>query len=412
MTKKSFAADCDTEGYTLNECADCDFSFKSEIVAPTGHDLKSAVTPPSCEKEGFTEYTCECGFSYKSDHIAPTNHTLSAAKTEPTCTKNGFTRYTCECGYTYDSDITAPLGHALSAEKHTPTCTQMGYTKYSCVKCQDSYTADYLLPLGHTFRDTLYYPTFESTGYTKRKCDCGYQYVCDHVMSSDIYKGAYLDSATPLAKGVDVSKWNEEINWSELASLGIDFVIIKAGSTKSGLDPKFEANYSGAKAAGLDVGAYFYTYALTSEEARADAELCATWLQGKQFEYPVYFDLEDPSLEHLSPEFLTEMCGVFIGTMQSKGYFCGLYINRDWLEDNVLTEKVTTYFDVWYARWTLSGEPEWKDSFGSKTGLWQYTDSGRLGSHTLPFDLNVAYKDYPSIMKEFGLNGFEKTKTA
>ena len=93
--------------------------------------------------------------------------------------------------------------------------------------------------------------------------------------------------------------------------------------------------------------------------------------------------------------------------MQKKGYFCGLYVNHDWLINRLHTEKATVYFDIWYARWTLTGTPIWKESFGEKTGLWQYTDSGTLGSHEGKFDLNAAYKDYPAIIKKYGLNGFD-----
>ena len=142
------------------------------------------------------------------------------------------------------------------------------------------------------------------------------------------------------------------------------------------------------------------------DQALADAELCAGWLEGKQFEYPIYFDLEDHTLESLDRELLTTLCETFIGKLQSMGYFCGLYVNHDWLVNRLHTEKMTVYFDIWYARWTLTGNPDWKDSFGSKTGLWQYTDSGKLGSHECAFDLNVAFKDYPSIIKEHKLNGF------
>ena len=154
------------------------------------------------------------------------------------------------------------------------------------------------------------------------------------------------------------------------------------------------------------VGCYYYTYAQSPDEALTDAERFADMLVGKQFEYPVYLDLEDPSLEELGSEILTEICNVFIETMQKKGYFCGLYANENWISNLLDTEWVTTYFDIWYARWTLSGAPEWSDTYGDKTGLWQYSCEGRLGEHECDFDLNVSYKDYPSLIKQYSLNGF------
>ncbi len=435
--------DCDTAGYTENVCADCGFSYKSDIVAPTGHTLTANEVPPTCESAGYTEYVCDCGFSYRSDYLSSLGHTLSskkieptcksegyteyacdcgfsyraeqtpplphalkATKTEPTCAEAGFTRYACECGYTYDSDAVPPTGHTFSTEKREPTCTELGYTEYSCTACDEAYTSDYVSPTGHSFSETVYRPTYLKNGYTKYKCGCGFEYIGSYVISSEVYTGAYLESATALAKGVDVSKWNGKVDFAELKRLGISFVILKAGSTISGVDPMFEENYKAARAAGLDVGAYFYTYSTTLSGAIADADACIRMLEGKKFEYPIYFDLEDPSQEGLGKELLTSMCEAFIGRMQEKGWFCGIYINQDWLSNRLQTDRITAYFDIWYARWTVSGEPNWLDTFGQKTGLWQYTDSGTLGSHECKFDMNVAYKDYPEIMKKYKLNGF------
>ena len=94
--------------------------------------------------------------------------------------------------------------------------------------------------------------------------------------------------------------------------------------------------------------------------------------------------------------------------MQSEGYFCGLYVNNNWLVNLLDTERITVYFDIWLARWTPSGEPSWSDSFGTRTGMWQYSSTEKIGSHTCDFDLNVSFKDYPSIIKNWGLNGYAK----
>ena len=101
------------------------------------------------------------------------------------------------------------------------------------------------------------------------------------------------------------------------------------------------------------------------------------------------------------------MAKLFIETLQANRYFCGLYVNNDWLINRLDTERVTTWFDIWYARWTLSGEPVWPDSFGAKRmGIWQYSSQGKIGTHESTFDLNVAYKDYPTLIKSLGYNGY------
>ena len=98
-------------------------------------------------------------------------------------------------------------------------------------------------------------------------------------------------------KGIDVSVHNGNIDWNRVKSAGIDFAILRAGYGRvaSQKDEKFEANYAGAKAAGVPVGAYWYSYATTPDEAKLEAEVCVSILRGKQFEYPIWFDLEERS---------------------------------------------------------------------------------------------------------------------
>ena len=85
------------------------------------------------------------------------------------------------------------------------------------------------------------------------------------------------------ANGVDLSKWNgTKIDWPLLKESGIDFVILKVGSTSAGKDTSFDSYYEQAKAVGIDVGAYFYTYAQNVKAAEKDAKMCIEWLEGKQ----------------------------------------------------------------------------------------------------------------------------------
>ena len=98
-----------------------------------------------------------------------------------------------------------------------------------------------------------------------------------------------------IMRGIDVSVHNGSIDWNRVKNDGIGFAILRAGygKTASQKDKKFEDNYNGAKAAGIPVGAYWYSYARTVEEARQEAEACITILRGKQFEYPIFFDVEE-----------------------------------------------------------------------------------------------------------------------
>lgn len=443
FTYETVDADCDSEGYILNTCVNCSYSYKSNIIPAKGHTYNEEIFPVTCASEGYTIYSCECGYSYKSDLIAPLGHTLSSETISPTCITEGFTRYFCFCGYTYKSNYIEPKGHRLTPTVHAPTCTEegfttytcnacdysfdsnhtapvehkfntditaptctkQGFTTYTCSSCHYSFDSDYTVPKGHKFKTDITRPTSSSTGFTKFSCDCGYEYKGDYIMSSDIFHGAYVNGSAVIATGIDVSSWNGEIDWTIIKNAGIDFVIIKAGST-NGKDANFETNYKNAKAAGLDVGCYYYTYATSVKQSATDADMLMSWIAGKQFEYPIYYDIEDPSQESLDKELLTDMCKVFIEKMQSNGYFCGLYTNNNWLTNLLNTEKITVYFDVWLARWTTSGQPTWAATYGERVGLWQYSATGRLDGHTCDFDMNIAFKNYPELIKKWGYNGY------
>lgn len=375
---------------------------------PETTDTKIEAT---CDHEGFMLHVCNtCMTEFRTDFVKPLGHKLTPTVESPTCNAEGYTAYACEhCDYAYRADFLPPTSHKMQKSTVAPTCTAEGYTTYTCKACSYSYVSDYVIPLGHDFSKKITYPTSTSTGYTHYSCPCGYDYVGDYVMSSDVYKGAYVEGKEILAKGVDISAWNGEINWDELREAGIEFVILKAGSSL-GKDAAFEENYARAKSEGFGVGCYFYTYFHDLEDAAADAALFMEWLVGKQFDYPVYLDLEETSLESLDRELLTSMSRLFIETLQANGYYCGLYVNNNWLKNLLNTEKVTTWFDVWYARWPLSGEAVWPDSFGeSRMGIWQYSAQGKIGTHAALFDMNVAFFDYPTYIKSLGYNGYGQT---
>ena len=267
------------------------------------------------------------------------------------------------------------------------------------------------------FSSEKHLPTATKTGYTKYTCECSYSYIGDLVYYSDILESAYTENTQIIAKGLDVSRWNHQIDaasgeylpldWRKIKDSGFEFVIIKAGSTRSGKEPTFEADYAGAKAAGLHVGAYFYTYSLSTEQISRDAQMLLEWLDGKQFEYPIYLDLEDPSLQNLGKNRLGDMCVAFLEILQSNGYYAGLYTNHTWLTTILDTPKMISLFDIWYARYPGTSVPAWnEEKYGKQLGMWQYTQSGAIDETEGYFDFNYSYKDYPSIMKKWGLNGF------
>lgn len=206
-----------------------------------------------------------------------------------------------------------------------------------------------------------------------------------------------------MSKGIDISTHNGKVNFEAIKRAGYDFVIIRAGYGRfdNQKDARFEEHYAGAKAAGLNVGAYFYSYAINANEAEEEAKTMLNWIKGKQFEYPIYFDIEDKSQSQLSRKIVTGICNVWCNIVEKAGYYVGIYANVDWFKNHLDLKQLEKY-DKWLAHWS---DKPWKgDEFG---GLWQFSDSGVISGNSCAFDLNESYRDYPSIIKKAGLNGFK-----
>ncbi len=128
-------------------------------------------------------------------------------------------------------------------------------------------------------------------------------------------------------KGIDVSHWQGTIDWDKVKVAGIKFAIIKAGGSDAGFytDSKWEVNYMGAKAAGIPIGAYYFVGkdCVTAAAGKADAERFIKILKGKQLEYPVYMDNEAQPASAKAG--ITEAAIAFCETMESAGYFVGIY---------------------------------------------------------------------------------------
>ena len=413
------APGCTSIGFTTHKCKSCSYTYVSNELDPSNHSYTKTVTPPTCTQQGYTTYACEkCDDVYISDYTSPAGHSITSVVTPAECNSEGYTTYSCEnCEYSYIADRTEPTGHEMTSTTTLPTCTEEGKTTYSCENCDYHYEliAD---PLGHNFTKLITMPTLSDMGYTQFTCQnesCGYTYTGDLRFFNDILPGgAYAGNSLPIAQGIDVSLNNYptdgSIDFESIKASGVDYVIIKAGSTYrnsftlGGKEEKFEQSYADAKAAGLDVGVYFYTYATNVEQIIRDAKLLLSILDGKQFEYPIYLDLEDPSLESIDRITVTRMCVEFFTILQRAGYYTGLYVNDTWLKEHIDTNTALRSFEIWYAR----PNPEWDtERFGENLGMWQYTFEGTFDSMPgIPFDMSYAYKDYPQIIKDGGFNGY------
>lgn len=203
-------------------------------------------------------------------------------------------------------------------------------------------------------------------------------------------------------KGIDVSVHQGNIDWNAVKASGVDFAILRCGygRTVGQKDGKFETNYAKAKASGVPVGAYHYSYAKTVAQAQAEARYCLSLIKGKTFEYPIYFDIEDSSQKNLGKQRISDMIRAFCKIVEEAGYYVGVYANLDWLK-NRIDDDCKSRYDVWLAQW--SSAPTYAGTYG----MWQYSDTGRVNGIKGNVDMDVSYKDYPSIIKKAGLNGYK-----
>lgn len=201
--------------------------------------------------------------------------------------------------------------------------------------------------------------------------------------------------------GIDVSKWQGDINFFDVKDAGIDFVIIRDGFGMSGqnqIDPKFNKNLEGVQDARLDYGFYHYSYATSTDDAKREAEFCLNIIKGTKPTYPVCFDVEDSSMVNLGKDKLTDICFAFLSEIEKAGYYAMLYCNRNWLFNYLDKEKLLAKFDLWLAHYGVA-------SPSYMCGIWQKSDTGTVKGINGNVDLNESFKDYPDIIKSRGLNG-------
>lgn len=198
-------------------------------------------------------------------------------------------------------------------------------------------------------------------------------------------------------KGVDISEFQGNVNFSTLKNAGVQYAIIRTGfgSDYPGQqDKRFAENVRKADAAGMPWGAYHYAYAKTRQGGIDEAKHCLRLLNGRKPLYGVWYDMEDNST--LGGDLLGAAQG-FCDTMEAAGLYAGVYASLNWW-NNYLVAPGFAQYDRWVAQYY--SQCQYKGSYG----IWQYTSTWSIGGKN--FDGNWAYKDYPSIIK--AMNGETK----
>ena len=210
----------------------------------------------------------------------------------------------------------------------------------------------------------------------------------------------YFDADGVLQKGktfgVDVSKYQKNIDWEQIKKAGVSFVIVRIGYRGYGasgalvLDPMFEEHFTNVKNAGLKVGVYFYSQATTEEEAKEEAFACAYVLNGRKLDYPIFFDTEASGAsggsgraDGLGVADRTKCAVAFCEEVKANGYKPGVYASTLWYRNRVDLSSLTKY-TIWNAHYGVASSP-------IDCALWQGTCTARLPGYKGDLDVNISY---------------------
>ncbi|MBR6873400.1 MAG: glycoside hydrolase [Ruminococcus sp.] len=205
-------------------------------------------------------------------------------------------------------------------------------------------------------------------------------------------------------QGLDISSCQSGVDFKKVRSAGYSFVILRLNEWDRNkkdvvMDSEFDEYYKAAKAAGLGVGAYWFTYANTVDYVKYEADTAVKWLKGRQLDYPVWFDLEREEQFSQGMSFCDQAVKTFCDTLEKAGWFTGVYCSTYWYTKCV-SAAVRERYACWIAEWSS------KCSYTGSYGMWQ-NGTARVSGISGDVDHDYCYTDYPSIIKSAGLNGYQ-----
>ena len=208
-------------------------------------------------------------------------------------------------------------------------------------------------------------------------------------------------------QGIDLSYVQTNVDYKKLKAAGIDFAIIRAGYGRdlSQKDTMFEKHYKGCKDAGIKVGAYWFSYAVSESDAVTEANTCLNIIKGKTFEYPIYYDVENQSQFARGKSFCDSITKAFLSKLESAGYYVGLYTSR-YPAQTYFSQSVLNKYALWLAEYGS------KLNYSGTYGMWQNSSTYRVNGINGDVDHDYCYVDYPTIIKNGGYNGYKKPTPA
>lgn len=217
-------------------------------------------------------------------------------------------------------------------------------------------------------------------------------------------------------KGVDLSSLNGDVSIEKIKRAGYEFAMLRCGygsDIREQDDTQFENNVRKCEAAGVPWGAYLYSYALSMDDAKSEVKHVLRLLKGKRPTLPVAIDMEDGDgykAKHGAMTFqnINSVCKIFVNKVRSAGYYPMIYTGLEEIH-NYISPEVLNSCDLWFAQWWKTPQYD-----GKNMGMWQYGgEVNYLDSSTIPgvgvVDQDKCYKDYPSIIKNGGWNGWKSS---
>lgn len=218
-----------------------------------------------------------------------------------------------------------------------------------------------------------------------------------------------------MSKFLDVSEWQGVIDW-ETVKPNVAGVILRAGWGNGNPDRQFHRNASECNRLGIPCGAYWFSYALTPQQARNEAKSLLAAVAPFTMELPLAFDYEYDSVKTaerngitVDKKLATSLVYAFCKTIEQGGYWCLNYSNPDFLS-RYFAEDVPQRFGLWLAQWP-GGVPDLTKPPRSDAVLWQWTSKGRTPGINTDVDTNEAFVDFAKLIRDNGLNHLKETET-
>lgn len=387
QTKKLTVTAAPVKGITLD---------KTKVTLKVGDSIKLNPTIDTTGYTGCLWYTSDKNIVSLEEHGNGTIKALKPGKVTITAKASEDTSKTATCEITVTgedpkNDTKTPLKDKSGKQLYVKTAdgkyvlaVVADYYKYN-VFYRENENVEYKYTGWQTIDGKRYYFDKNGNKVTGDQVIQGVKYS----FGSD---GALSSGSGVL--GIDVSKHNGNINWTEVKNSGVSFVIIRCGYRGSSTgalieDPKFKANVQGATAAGLKVGIYFFTQAVNQIEAVEEASMTVSLIKNYKISYPVFLDVEASGgrADGLDTGTRTQIVNAYCQTIQNSGYTAGVYANKTWLNSKLNVGSLGGY-KIWLAQYAAA------PTYNGRYDMWQYSSTGKIGGISGNTDLNISYLGY------------------